>query len=174
MKEPWAKPVFVALIAASLLALVYAASHTRAPRQVQSEYGYKEPFGISDVAAPRNYGLLTKRYREAAELGDAEAQYQLGVHYLRGLGVAPDPEKAFDWFLAAALQGHVPAQVSVARRYAAGAGVGKDDLQAYAWLYLAASSGDPSAIRQRDLMEKSLTESEVALGEVLSRSLYQR
>jgi hypothetical protein len=43
--------------------------------------------------------------RVAAEQGDAEAQYNLGLMYLEGLGVKQDNVEAYAWIRTAAAQG---------------------------------------------------------------------
>ena len=43
--------------------------------------------------------------RVAAEQGDAEAQYNLGLMYLAGLGVKQDNVEAYAWIRTAAAQG---------------------------------------------------------------------
>ena len=45
-------------------------------------------------------------YRLAAEQGDADAQYYLGIGYATGHGVEKNAEKAKDWFWKAIRQGH--------------------------------------------------------------------
>jgi TPR repeat protein len=47
---------------------------------------------------------------EAAEQGDAEAQFNLGSRYIFGMGVAQDKVKAAEWYRKAAEQGHEAAQ----------------------------------------------------------------
>ena len=56
-------------------------------------------------------------YQRAAELGVAEAQYNLGNLYLLGEGVARDDDWAFTWFRAAARQGHALARRNVDEFY---------------------------------------------------------
>ncbi len=51
--------------------------------------------------------------KEAAEQGDAEAQYSLGVCYAYGKGVEQDYKEAVKWYTAAAEQGHVKAQFNL-------------------------------------------------------------
>ena len=46
------------------------------------------------------------RYCKAAEQGDAQAQYNLGVCYEKGIGVTKNPEEARKWFREAAEQGY--------------------------------------------------------------------
>ena len=44
--------------------------------------------------------------RKAAEQGDADAQYDLGLLYARGQGVETDAAEAVFWFYKAGDQGH--------------------------------------------------------------------
>lgn len=50
------------------------------------------------------------KIRLAAEQGDAEAQYRLGVMYARGQGVKKDPVAALKWYRRSAGQGYGKAQ----------------------------------------------------------------
>ena len=45
-------------------------------------------------------------YRQAAELGDAQAQVNLGQLYFDGRGVPFDPVQAYKWFKLSANQGN--------------------------------------------------------------------
>ena len=49
-------------------------------------------------------------YRKAAEQGDADAQYNLGVCYANGYGLQKDLTQAMFWFRKAADQGHAKAR----------------------------------------------------------------
>jgi TPR repeat protein len=53
--------------------------------------------------------------RRAALQGHTEAEYQLGVMYLEGRGVAQDFDEALGWFVRAARKGH-PQAMQVVRR----------------------------------------------------------
>lgn len=75
-----------------------------------------------------------KSYRKAAALGDAEAQFLLGIHYSLGQGVSQDNEKALHWFRLAADQGYADAQYELAVLYQYGAiGVEADPAKAADW-----------------------------------------
>src|SRR4029453_8056730 len=43
-----------------------------------------------------------RRLRQAAEQGNAQAQYDLGDRYYEGNGVVKDPRQAFEWYFKAA------------------------------------------------------------------------
>ena len=49
-------------------------------------------------------------YRKAAERGNAEAQYMLGLCYGTGKGVEVDQAEAKKWYRKASEQGFVPAK----------------------------------------------------------------
>ena len=55
--------------------------------------------------------------RAAAERGDAEAQYTLGVAYLKGEGVAQHYGEAVNWFRLASQQGFKKAKTALSDMY---------------------------------------------------------
>lgn len=54
--------------------------------------------------------VIDKWYCKAAEGGDAQAPYRLGVRYYKGDGVAQDKAEAAKWYRKAAEQGYQPAK----------------------------------------------------------------
>ena len=85
-------------------------------------------------------------YREAAEQGDAFAQYKLGCCYYHGDGVGCDYQEAVRWFRKAAEQGNAAAQNSLGDCYCFGRGVEKDYTEAMMWYRKAAEQGYASAL----------------------------
>lgn len=71
--------------------------------------------------------------RVRAYKGDSEAQYQLGMMYLKGVGTDADHKFAVEWFRMAATQGHLAAQLALADCYTYGWGVDVDETQAEYW-----------------------------------------
>ncbi len=88
-------------------------------------------------------------YLKAANQGDAEAQFNLGVMYLYGRGVSQDDEIACDWYKKAASQGYASAQNYLGVMYLYGRGVPKNYEKAWKWYLAAANQGDEGA--QNDL-----------------------
>ncbi len=84
-------------------------------------------------------------YIKAAEQGDPEAQFNLGVSYDFGEGVRKNPEQAVYWYSKAAEQGHLQAQVNLAICYEEGEGVPKNPEKAVFWYSKAAEQGHPEA-----------------------------
>jgi TPR repeat protein len=80
-----------------------------------------------------------------AELGDAEAQFNMGVMYDEGAGVQQDLAKAAEWYKKAAEQGFVDAQANLGMMYYHGQGVPCDHKSAVDWLQMAADQGDAEA-----------------------------
>ena len=61
-------------------------------------------------------------YRKAADQGDADAQYKLGVFYENGYGVTQDKEQAMQWYKKAAEQGNESAKNAIDRMQGGGLG----------------------------------------------------
>jgi TPR repeat protein len=102
--------------------------------------------------------------REAAEKGDAEAQFKLGAMY----GVLRDDGEAAKWYQKSADQGFGHAQFRLGTLYEAGFGVAKDYVQADTWYTIAASAEKitaterEEAIRWRDSIEKRMNPEQIA------------
>lgn len=84
--------------------------------------------------------------KQAAELGNAEAEYNLGYCYQQGIEVTKDDSLANVWFLKSAKQGWVDAQFKIAYSYAVGRGINKNDKEAFFWSLQCAKKGDPECM----------------------------
>ena len=104
-------------------------------------------------------------YRKAAEQGLAEAQYNLGVMYLNGTGVAKDEAKAVEWYRKAAEQGLAMAQYNLGVMYLNGMGVAGDPITGYAWLSIAAKAGCVPASDALSKLRRAMSRSDVAVAE---------
>jgi TPR repeat protein len=90
------------------------------------------------------------QWRQLAEQGDAEGEYQLGMSYCCGFGPGHTDTIAYQWLCRAALQGHEQAQYQLGRMF--GNGIKKRPFStpqhadfAYMWYGLAAAQGDELA-----------------------------
>ncbi|MDD9841159.1 MAG: tetratricopeptide repeat protein [Alphaproteobacteria bacterium] len=103
---------------------------------------------------------------EAAEQGDADAQYRLGVCYAEGEGVSQNKKEAIYWYRQAAEQGFAVAQLALGTSYLTGDGVPKNEQTAYMWFLLAKANGDAEIKRvvgeAIDLLESLLSRAERA------------
>ncbi len=82
-----------------------------------------------------------KETLQAAEQGNAEAQFSLGKMYYEGQGVRQDYAEAARWYLKAAEQGDPVAQNNLGVAYTKGQGVRQDPVQAEQWYRKAAEQG---------------------------------
>jgi TPR repeat protein len=83
--------------------------------------------------------------RKAADAGNPEAQFRLGVMFGNGDGVALDHVQALHWFEQAARQGHENALITLAWMYANGTGVDVDEDRARELYLQAARAGSAKA-----------------------------
>ena len=109
-----------------------------------------------------------KWFRKAAEQGDAEAQYNLGVCYDDGEGVVKDQFEAIMWYRKAADQRNDKAQYNLGVCYANGEGVAKNEVITYQWWLLASANGNDDSKRYISILEKSLTAEQRAEGQRLA------
>ncbi len=96
-------------------------------------------------------------WRPLAEAGDARAQFNLGIMFDQGRGVARDRESAILWWRKASEQGMARAMHNLANIYISGEGAAPDYEEALKWLRLAA--------------EKGLARSQYTLGKMYSYGL---
>ena len=80
-----------------------------------------------------------------ANAGNANAQNELAVCYVRGKGVNQSYTEAVNWFRKAAEQGLAEAQYSLWYCYYSGIGVNQDYVEAMKWLRKAAKQGNAEA-----------------------------
>ncbi|MGY9106447.1 MAG: tetratricopeptide repeat protein, partial [Alphaproteobacteria bacterium] len=74
-----------------------------------------------------DYGAAFQFWFSDAEQGDPKAQYNLGLLYRDGRGVARDADQAIRWFESAAEKGMPQAQVNLAAIYASTGTTAEDD-----------------------------------------------
>jgi len=96
----------------------------------------------------------------AANAGHTYAQFNLGLHYLKGEQIAKNTYEASLWFNKAAKKGMPRAQFNLALMYEAGVGVAKNKEQSLVWYKSAAKLG--SAKAQQNLGIKYLLGEQVA------------
>ena len=119
---------------ARALAWLLVALATAAPARADFEAG---------VAAARagDYATALREWRPLAESGNRNAQFNLGLAYENGFGVAVDVAQAARWYRRAAEQDDRTAQAYLAEMYAKGLGVPRDDIEALRWYRTAAERG---------------------------------
>ena len=99
-------------------------------------------------------------FRESAELGNADAQFNLGVHSSVGLGLPKSDTEAVKWYLMAAQQGHAGAMSNLGVCYLQGRGVPAiDPERAVTWLERAAKLGSREAALNLSMIQQQLMNS---------------
>jgi TPR repeat protein len=105
-----------------------------------------------------DYATAYRLTLPAAQAGDRDAEYNMGILYKKGLGVRRDDAQAAMWYRRAALHGSTTAANDLALAYASGEGVPRDYVQSYVWLTRAAHSAGSSQDRNAVLANRrSLT-----------------
>ena len=89
----------------------------------------------------QDYVQAEKWYRRAAEQGDVDSQWNLGVMYDIGRGVVHNDKEAVKWYRLAAERGDAKAQNNLGWMYHEGQGVEKSYSMAMQLLQLAAKQG---------------------------------
>jgi len=103
---------------------------------------------------PKNKAQSIQYYRQAAELGFAGSQNNLGWTYYKGDGVKKSVPDAVFWITKAAEQGETFAYGSLCQMYAAGNVFKRDNVQAFKWCNLAL--WDMSEGKTREETEKAM------------------
>ena len=94
------------------------------------------------AAESGDFATAYKEWKPLAEQGNVDAQYNLGVLYSSGQGVAQDFSESVRWYQMAAKQGDASAQYNLGLMYYFGEGVLQDYSEAARWYRLTAQQGD--------------------------------
>ncbi len=89
----------------------------------------------------QDVGKSVVLYRQAADMGDLNAQYNLAVSYDAGSGIPQNYREAVKWYQRAAEQGASFAQFNLAIMYEQGRGAHKNYKKAAHWYNKAAKQG---------------------------------
>jgi hypothetical protein len=110
--------------------------------QTATELNKKANFFLTNGDIKNAVPLLKK----AANLGQPEAQYNLGYCYQQGNTIEKNDSIANTWFLKSAKQGWLNAQFKIAYSYASGRGIKQDYNQAFYWSVKCAEQNDPECM----------------------------
>lgn len=107
-------------------------------------------------------------YRENAEKGYPEAQYNLGVLYATGRGVMLSHTEAVKWYRLAADQGLPNAQFNLGVSYANGEGIPQNHVRAYMWWSLAKAQGHDMAAKYMVSIKRTMATSDISKAQQLA------
>lgn len=110
----------------------------------EAEQKLHEAMSMLDPALGENRDKLRGAYclRKVAEAGLPEAECQMGVCYLDGIGVSQSWQDAMYWFTKGAMHGHPRAMRQLAMMHHYGMGTVSNIMKALEWYTNAAESGD--------------------------------
>jgi TPR repeat protein len=97
--------------------------------------------GIATAGLARSGNTDLRALQVAAEAGQPEGMYQLGLRYENGRDLPKNDAQAAVWYRKASDSGHGSAMFSLGGLYAAGRGVPKDLPEAYKWFDLSSKHG---------------------------------
>lgn len=100
------------------------------------------------IGVPKNMAEAVTKWHFATaneKIADAGAEYNLGLAYRTGDGIAADAAKSHYWMRRAARRGHVLAQTNLGLMYLEGYGTRRDPAEGAAWLIVSARRGDAGA-----------------------------
>ena len=123
---------------------------------------------------PKNYSEAMKWYRKAADQGNAEAQFNLGVMYDQGEGVPKNYTEAMQWYRKAADQGDANAQYNLGIMYYNGEGTPKNFINSYAWLSVASAKENEKAKKYIEIISSEMTPQQVAQAQNEAAELWKR
>jgi len=128
-----------------------------------------------NAAKSGDFATALRELKPLAEQGHARAQSNLGVMYYKGLSVPKNNKTAVKWYRLAAEQGFAPAQSNLGSMYGNGMGVIQDNVYAHMWWNIAASSGNSkNASKNRDIVEKRMTPTQIAEAQKLARECVRK
>jgi TPR repeat protein len=134
----------IALVAVTMRPAVVAAQNAQSP--VSSPTSSDDAFRAGAEAYRRkDYAAALSSFRQAADNGDAKAQYILGTMYGNGVGVTQDYRQAMIWLRRAADRGDASGQHDVGIMYRDGLGVPQNYREAVNWIRKAADQGNAGA-----------------------------
>ena len=122
---------------------------------------------------PKNGSLVVKWYRKAADQGDVDAQFNLGVIYENGYGVPENDALAVKWYRKAANQGYASAQYNLGHMYDSGRGMPENSIRAYVWWSMGKTQGHANAGKNIDILKTEMTPKQIATGQALAAKCYE-
>lgn len=139
-----AVPVFVLLVVLGGSSI--ATAQLRAPAQwVQAQSSDTINAQGDNAYDRKDYAEAMRLYRQAASMGNATAEANMGFLYAKGYGVPQDYAQSVHWYLMAAKKGQREAQHNLALKYWHGQGVARDETQARYWMQKSAAADDTDA-----------------------------
>jgi TPR repeat protein len=114
-----------------------------------------------------------EKLRTAAEKGDAAAQYDLAMRYLKGDGVGSSESDAAAWLLKSSHLGNSSAQLQLGVAYEMGRGVGQDYVKAYACYVIAGANGNTGSDAAQKTLAPKMNQQQIADARTMLGEMYR-
>jgi len=108
-------------------------------------------------------------YQKSADLGNVNAQFNLGDMYFYGDGVGKNLEQSVLWMRKSAEQGYGKAQNQLGVYYRDGIGVTANPVEAYAWFSAAMNHGFDKATTNLNELEKTMKPDDLTKAKALGQ-----
>ena len=108
-------------------------------------------------------------WKQLAEEGAAEAQYNLALIYSLGKEILKDDQVAIKWYRLAAEQDNTNAMNSLGETYLQGKGVPQDNVVALMWFNLC-SKWNKLCMENENLVKKKMTPSQIEKAQDMARN----
>lgn len=109
----------------------------------------------SGIECEQNLEEAVQSFKQAAEMGSAEAMRYLGISYTYGAGVPQDNASATNWYRKAADRGDADAMYRLFRNLSTGTGCAVDIAEADKWLKRASDKGFAEAVSTYNRFQQS-------------------
>ena len=144
MKFKFCQIAGVAAVVLSAMSFSVAAANAKTPREITVEGIESYNNGI--------YNLAFRLLKTAADLGDSDAEVNLGYMYARGQGTKADQAEAMRLYRLSADSGNGEGMNAIAYKYTYGTGVPIDMKMAVRWYCRAIAQGNPRALNNLGLL----------------------
>ncbi len=122
-----------------------------------AQNNFAKSVDVNSVVATTRDSQKFRFAKEAADRGNARAQYDLAMMYLKGENVQQNKKLAFNYFHKAARNNIVEAKFQMGLNFSEGRGVRQQNQLARYWFKLAAKAGHPQAMAYLASIEKRVS-----------------
>jgi TPR repeat protein len=121
-----------------------------------------------NAAQKGDFVTALKEWKPLAEQGNSAAQHNLGWMYDNGHGVIQNYKTAIKYYTLAAEQGNSTAQHNLGWMHDNGQGFIQNYTRAHMWYNISASLGFEGAVKNRDIIAKKMTPSQIEKAQTLA------
>ena len=115
---------------------------------LQTAQSYEKSAQNHSLDKEKYYKNAFSMYCKAAQLGNAEGQFQVGRYYASGIAIERDDDEALRWYHKAAAQKHAVAERTIGYCYLHGHMTAQNKVEGIRWLKKAMEHGDTFVERQ--------------------------